>query len=138
FIDELALKKWKDLHITPAPQVTDPEFIRRAYLDAIGTLPRADEVTPFLEDTRPDRRARLVDELLERSEFTDYWSYKWSDILLVTTRRLPQPALWAFYQSVRQSVADDKPWDRFAREVLTASGSSMRNGAANYFVLHKD
>src|SRR5262249_36622203 len=57
---------------------------------------------------------------------------------LITTRRLPQQAVWAFYQFVRQSMADNKPWDRFARDVLTASGSTMRNGAGNYFVLHKD
>jgi hypothetical protein len=58
--------------------------------------------------------------------------------LLITTRRLSQPAVWAFYQYVRQSVADNKPWDRFARDILTASGSTLRNGATNYFVLHKD
>ena len=76
--------------------------------------------------------------MLERPEFVDYWAYKWSDVLLITTRRLPQPAVWSFYQFVRQSVADNKPWDRFARDILTASGSSLDNGAANYFVLHKD
>ena len=137
FIDELALKKWKDLHITPAPQVTDPEFIRRAYLDAIGTLPRADEVTPFLEDTRPDRRARLVDELLERPEFTDYWSYKWSDILLVSTRKLPAKSMRAYYEFIHDSVRENKPWDRFVREILTASGNSSENGAVNYYLIQK-
>jgi hypothetical protein len=138
YIDELVLKKLAELRIPPSPPCSDAEFIRRAYLDAAGILPTPGEVQTFVADTRPDKRARLVDALLERPEFVDYWAYKWSDLLLITTRRLPQPAVWSFYQFVRQGVADNKPWDRFAREVLTASGGTLRNGAANYFVLHKD
>jgi hypothetical protein len=138
YIDGPVLKKLESLNIPPSPPCTDTEFIRRAYLDAAGILPTPDEVRKFLADARPDRRARLINALLERPEFVDYWAYKWSDLLLITTRRLPQPAVWAFYQFVRQAVADNQPWDRFAHEVLTASGSSLENGAANYFVLHKD
>jgi hypothetical protein len=138
FIDEHVLRKMAALNLPPSPTCTDAEFVRRAYLDTAGILPRAEEVRKFVADRSPDKRKKLIDALLERPEFVDYWAYKWSDLLLITTRRLPQPAVWSFYQYVRQSVADNKPWDRFAREVLTASGSTMRNGAANYFVLHKD
>ncbi len=138
FIDELVLKKLARLNIPPSGPCSDAEFIRRAYLDAAGILPTPQEVKKFLAEHGSDRREKLIDHLLQRSEFTDYWAYKWSDLLLITTRRLPQQAVWAFYQFVRQSVADNKPWDRFARDVLTASGSSLRNGAGNYFVLHKD
>jgi hypothetical protein len=138
FIDDRVLTKLESLHLPPSPPCTDAEFLRRAYLDAAGILPKPEEVQRFLGDTAADKRARLVDTLLERQEFVDYWAYKWSDMLLITTRRLPQPAVWSFYQFVRQSVADNKPWDRFAREVLTASGSNLDNGAATYFVLHKD
>jgi hypothetical protein len=138
YIDNLVLKKLEALHIPPSPPCTDPEFIRRAYLDAAGILPTSEEVQKFLADARPNKRARLIDSLLERPEYVDYWAYKWSDVLLVSSRRLPQPAVWAFYQFIRQSVADNKPWDRFAREILTARGSSLDNGAANYFVMHKD
>jgi hypothetical protein len=138
FIDELVLKKLEALHIPPSPECTDAEFIRRAYLDAAGILPTPEEVQKFVADRSPDKRAKLIDALLERPEFVDYWSYKWSDVLLVSTRKLPQPAVWAFHQFIRQSVAENKPWDRFAREILTASGSNLHNGAANYFVLHKD
>jgi hypothetical protein len=138
FIDELVLKKLAALRIPPSPPCSDEEFIRRAFLDAAGILPTPEEVTKFVADRAPDKRARLVDTLLQRPEFVDYWAYKWSDVLLITTRRLSQPAVWAFYQYVRQSVADNKPWDRFARDILTASGGTLRNGAANYFVLHKD
>ncbi len=138
FIDGLVLKKLASLHIPPSPLCTDGEFMRRAYLDAAGILPKAEELAKFLADKTPDKRAKLIDALLERPEFVDYWTYKWSDMLLITTRRLPQPAVWSFYQFVRQSVADNKPWDRFARDILTASGGSLDTGAANYFVLHKD
>ena len=138
YIDELILKKLEALRIPPSPLCTDHEFIRRAYLDAAGILPTPEEVQRFVSDKDPQKRAKLIDALLERPEFVDYWAYKWSDLLLVSTRKLPQPAVWAFYQYIRQSVADNKPWDQFARDILTASGSNLQNGAANYYVLHKD
>jgi hypothetical protein len=138
FIDDLVLKKLEALRIPPSPQCSDREFIRRAFLDAAGILPTPDEQSAFLKDQRADKRARLIDSLLERPEFVDYWSYRWSDVLLISSRRLAQPAMRSFYQFVRQSVADNKPWDRFAREIVTAQGSNLHNGAANYFVLHKD
>jgi hypothetical protein len=137
-IDDHVLRKLKALRLPPSPQCTDAEFIRRAFLDAAGILPTPDEVEKFVADARTDKRAKLIDALLERPEFVDYWAYKWSDLLLVSTRRLPQPVMWAFYRSVRQAVADNKPWDRFARDVLTASGSTLQNGGGNFFVLHKD
>jgi hypothetical protein len=138
FIDELVLNKLESLHLPPSPLCTDAEFLRRAYLDAAGILPTLEELQRFSADTSKDRRARLIDALLERPEFVDYWTYKWADLLLVSTRKLPQPAMWAFYQFIRESVADNKPWDQFARDIITASGGTLRNGAANYFVLHKD
>jgi hypothetical protein len=138
FVDELVLEKLARLELPPSPGCSDAEFIRRAYLDAAGILPTPAEVRTFLADRSSNKRDRLIDRVLDRTECTDYWAYKWSDLLLVTTRRLPQAGVWSFYQFVRQSVADNKPWDRFARDILTASGSTLRNGAANYFVLHKD
>ncbi|MCI0641714.1 MAG: DUF1553 domain-containing protein [Gemmataceae bacterium] len=138
FIDNLVLKKLEALRIPPSPQCTDDEFIRRAYLDAAGMLPTPEEVEAFLKDARPDRRARLIDSLLARPEFVDYWAYKWSDLLLISSRKLSAPAMRSFYSFVRQSVADNKPWDQFARDILTASGSNLHNGAGNFFVLHKE
>ncbi|HEV3447974.1 MAG TPA: DUF1553 domain-containing protein [Gemmataceae bacterium] len=138
YVDDLVLKKLASLQIPPSPLCTDEEFIRRAYLDAAGMLPKPEELRVFLADKRAAKRARLIESLLDRPEFVDYWTYKWSDLLLLSTRKLSQPEMWAFYQFIRQSVAENKPWDQFAREVLTASGSTLDNGAANYFVLHKD
>lgn len=138
FVDELVLKKLQALRIPPSPTCTDSEFIRRAYLDAAGILPTPDEVKAFVTNPAPDKRGQLIDALLQRPEFVDYWAYKWSDLLLISSRKLPEPAMRAFYQFVRQSVADDKPWNQFARDILTAQGSNLQNGAANYFLLHTD
>jgi hypothetical protein len=138
FIDNLVLTKLTELNIEPSPLSSDTEFIRRAYLDAAGILPKPDEVRAFLDDTRADKRARLIDALLERPEFVDYWAYKWSDLLLVSSRTLPSNAMWSYYNWIRSSVAANKPWDQMAREILTASGNTLANGAANYYVLHKN
>jgi hypothetical protein len=138
YIDDHVLRKLESLNIPPSASAGDAEFIRRVYLDAAGILPTPDEVKQFVEDKTADKRAKLIDRLLERLEFVDYWSYKWSELLLISTRRLPQPAVWSFHQYVRRSVADNKPWDRFAREIVSARGNTLQNGAANYFVLHKD
>ena len=138
FIDVRVVRKLRELRLPPSGQCSDAEFIRRAYLDAAGILPTVTAVEKFLADKSPDRRAKLIDTLLERPEFVDYWAYKWCDVMLVSTRKLPQPAMWAFYRSIRQAVADNRPWDRFARDILLSSGSSLHEGGGNFFVLHKD
>jgi hypothetical protein len=138
FIDEHVLRKLRELRLPPSGQCSDAEFIRRAYLDAAGILPTPEELDKFLADKSPDKRARLIDALLERPEFVDYWAYRWCDVMLVSTRKLPQPAMWAFYRSIRQAVADNTPWDRFARDILLSTGSSLHQGGGNFFVLHKD
>jgi uncharacterized protein DUF1549/uncharacterized protein DUF1553/Big-like domain-containing protein len=138
YIDDLIIDKLKKLRIAPSGVCDDATFIRRAYLDAAGILPSAEEVENFLADKIANKRQLLIDKLLERDEFVDYWAYKWSDLLLVSSRRLNSTAMWAFYNWIRDSVHENKPWDRFAREIFTSSGSSRQNGALNYFALHKD
>ncbi|MBN8731997.1 MAG: DUF1549 domain-containing protein [Acidobacteria bacterium] len=138
FIDELALKKWKSLNLAPSKQATDAAFIRRLYLDTAGILPSVEETEEFLADKSADKRARLVERLLQREEFNDYWAYKWSDLLLVSSRKLRTNNMWAFYNWIRDSVKANKPWNQFARDIFTATGSSRENGALNYFVQHKD
>ncbi|HTP32943.1 MAG TPA: DUF1553 domain-containing protein [Candidatus Acidoferrales bacterium] len=137
-IDNLAAAKWRALHLTPSKPATDAEFLRRAYIDAIGVLPTTEESETFLADTSSDKRAKLIDQLLARDEYVDYWSYKWSDLLLVSSKKLNSTAMWAFYNWIRESVRANKPWDQFAREIFTESGSTREFGALNYFVLHKD
>lgn len=138
FIDDLVLEKLAGLNLPPSPDATDAEFLRRAYLDTIGVLPTVDEARRFLADEAPDKRARLIEALLARPEFVDYWSYKWSDLLLVTGDQLRPQALKAYYQWIRTQVEKNTPWDEFARQIVTAKGSTFENGAANFYALHED
>lgn len=138
FIDDLVLAKLADLHLPPSGRSTDEEFIRRAFLDTIGVLPTADETRAFLSDTSPTKRDALIDALLNRPEFTDYWSYKWSDLLLVNSQKLKPPAMWSYYNWIRRQVAGNTPWDQFARQIVTSTGGTLENGAANFYVLHDD
>jgi hypothetical protein len=138
YIDDLVLDKLKKLNIAPSSIADDATFIRRAYLDAAGILPGAEEVETFLSDKSPAKRQTLVDKLIARDEFVDYWAYKWSDLLLVSSRKLGSTAMWTFYDWVRDNVKRNEPWDKVATAIFTGSGSSRENGALNYFVLHKD
>ena len=137
-IDDKNLAKLESLAIPPSGTADDAAFLRRATLDATGTLPSPDQVRAFLEDKDPAKRVKLVDRLLGSPEFVDYWAYRWSDLFLVSSNKLPAPAMWSFYRFVRQSVADNQPWDQLARSIITAKGSTLSNGAANYFALHRD
>ena len=138
YVDRLIYRKLDSLGLPASAVASDSEFVRRAYLDACGILPTPAEVKAFLADSDPDKRARLVDSLLKRSEFVDYWAYKWSDLFLVSSKKLNGRALTSFYNWIRDSVERNKPWDRMAREIITAEGSTLENGAANFYVLHKD
>jgi len=136
-IDEPVLAKLRELHIPPSPLCSDNEFIRRAFLDATGTLPTRADVDAFVADTRSDKRARLVDSLFERDEFVDYWAYKWSDLLLVSSRSLGRNNVKDFYNWIRAAVKSNMPWDRFVFAITTATGRTDENGAANYYLIHR-
>jgi hypothetical protein len=138
FIDELVLKKLQSLNLPPSPRCTDEEFIRRTYLDTIGILPSAREVREFLASDKQDRRDALIESLLGREEFVDYWTYKWSDLLLVQSKNLRPAAMWSYYRWIRNQVAANTPWDAMVRNIVTAQGSTLENGGANFFVLHED
>jgi hypothetical protein len=138
FIDDEVLRKLADLRLPPSPLCDDATFLRRAFLDTIGVLPTADEARAFLADTAPDKRDRLIEHLLARPEFVDYWAYKWSDMLLLSGERLRPQALKAFYEWIRKSVEENKPWNKLVYEIVTASGSTHENGPANFYALHQD
>ena len=137
-IDDLVLEQLAKLRLEPSPPCDDATFLRRAFLDTIGRLPSPEEVHGFLADASPGKRERLVDLLLARPEFVDYWAYKWSDVLLVTGSKLRPAAVNAYYQWIRDRVAANAPWDELVADVLTARGSSLENGATNYFAVHQD
>jgi hypothetical protein len=131
FIDPLVEAKLTKLNIQPSELCSETDFLRRAFLDVIGTLPKLDEARKFLDDQRPDRRARLIDELLKRPEYADYWALKWSDLLRAERPTLGHAGAHAYYRWMRDSFATNKPFDRFARELLTAEGL-LRDQPAGY------
>ena len=138
FIDELNLAQLEQLHLKPSPPCDEATFLRRAFLDTIGRLPSPEEVRGHLADRSPRRKERLVGLLLARPEFVDYWTYKWSDILLVSGAKLRPKAVEAYSQWIRDRVAENAPWDRFVRAIVTSRGSSVENGATNFFAVHQD
>jgi hypothetical protein len=138
FIDELNLAQLEKLRLLPSPPCDDATFLRRAFLDTIGRLPTPEEVAEYLADRSPRRKERLVDLLLARPEFIDYWTYKWSDVLLVSGAKLRPAAVDAYWQWIRDRVAENAPWDELVRELVTSRGSSFENGATNFFAVHQD
>lgn len=135
-IDLIVLQRQEELGLETALPCSDAVFVRRVFVDVIGTLPTADEVRRFLADRDPDRRAALIDHLLAREEFADYWATKWSDLLRIKAEfpiNLWPNAAQAYHRWVRAAVRDNLPYDRFARELLTASGSNFRVGAVNFY-----
>ena len=138
FIDQLTLKKLRELNIPPSEGAEDHEFLRRAHLDTIGVLPTLDETRAFLADKTADKRDRLIDSLLQRPEFVDYWSHRWSDLLLVNGDKLTPAAMWSYYNWIRRHVAANTPWDAMVRDLLTATGSTLENGAGNFFILNDE
>jgi hypothetical protein len=135
-IDELVFARLKKLGLEPSPLCSDAVFVRRVYLDVIGTLPTAAEAKEFLLDKTSDKRRALIDRLLQRNELADYWAMKWSDLLRIKAEfpiNLWPNAAQAYYHWIRTSIRENKPFDRFARELLTSSGSNFRVPPVNFY-----
>ncbi len=134
-IDECVAPKLAQLGVTPAV-CSDAVFVRRVYLDVLGVLPTAAEAKAFLADAAADKRAALIDRLLERDEYADFWALKWGDALRIKAEfpvNLWPNAAQAYHRWVRAALAANKPYDQFARELLTASGSNFRVGPVNFY-----
>ncbi len=135
-IDQLVIGRLQQLGIEPAGLCSDAVFVRRVYLDVIGTLPTAQEAREFLEDKKSEKRRVLIDRLLARDEFADYWAMKWCDLLRVKAEfpiNLWPNAAQAYSRWIRTSLQNNKPYDQFARELLTASGSNFRSPPVNFY-----
>ncbi len=135
-IDRLVMGKLRQAGILPAKLCSDAVFVRRVYLDVIGTLPTAQEAREFLLDRSPNKRRALIDRLLERDEFADYWAMKWSELLRVKAEfpvNLWPNAAQAYHRWIWESIKQNKPYDRFARELLTSNGSNFRVPPVNFY-----
>lgn len=134
-IDRLVFSMLDRRGLEPANLCSDAVFLRRAYLDVIGTMPTEEEARSFLDDRDPKKRGRLIDDLLEREEFADYRAMKWSDLLRVKAEfpiNLWPNAAQAYHRWIRTSIRENKPYDRFARELLTSSGSNFQAPQVNF------
>lgn len=135
-IDRLLRSGLRDKGLKAARLCSDEVFVRRIYLDMIGTLPEVREVTAFLRDRGSDKRARLIDALFARPEFADYWTLKWCDLLRVKAEfpiNLWPNGVQAYHRWIHDAVRKNMPYDRFARALLTASGSNFRNPPVNFY-----
>ena len=132
-LDIKAAAKWRALGLVPSLVCSDSEFLCRAMLDAVGTTPTPAEIEEFLADARPDKRERLVDRLLDRPEYVDFWSLKWGDVLRVNADKLGKQGMLAFNLWLRGAFRENRPVDRMVEELVTAQGSIFTNGPANYF-----
>lgn len=132
-IDDLVWRKLKLLGMLPSPPASETTFHRRAYLRAIGRLPAPEETRAFLADTSPNKRQQLVDRLLDRPEYADFWANKWADLLRPNPYRAGMKATWTLDAWLRESFRANKPYDQFVRELVTAQGSTWRNGATVIF-----
>ena len=135
-IDILVMVTLRKQGIKPAKLCSDEVFIRRVYLDVNGSLPEPEDVRRFLKDTRHDKRAKLIDILLKRDEFVDYWSLKWCDLLRVKAEfpiNLWPNAVQAYHRWIHDCIRHNMPYDKFARELLTSSGSNFRVPQVNFY-----
>ena len=133
FIDGPIHAKLKKLNIVPSGPCDDATYLRRVYLDLLGTLPTAKEARRFLADNGNDKRTRLVDELLERPEYADYWALKWADLLRVDRLQLGHKRAYLYYKWIRDSFAANTPLDQFASELVAAEGPVTDSPAAQFY-----
>ena len=132
-IDELVLAKLQKMRLVPAELADDATFLRRLYLDMIGTLPSPEEIREFQSDRRSDKRSYWIDRVLDRPEYADYWALVWSDILLVDRQKLGERGAYELHHWLRQQFARNRPYDQWVAELITATGNSGTNGPANLF-----
>ncbi len=138
FVDERVFEKLQQLQILPSELCTDEEFLRRAFIDTTGRLPRVEEVQAFLGDKSAQKRAKLVERLLDQDDFAELWALRWADILRSNSKKIKVQGVHKFYRWIYDSIRNDKPLDQFTRELITASGSVYENPAANYWRASRD
>ena len=132
-IDEPVFAKLHQMNVRPADLASDREFVRRVYLDAIGLLPTPNELRAFLADPRADKRAHLIDSLLERPEYASHWTVKFEDWFRNSQLHSQGRSMGVFKDWVRDWLEKDRPYDEFVRTMLTSVGDTMLNPAANFW-----
>ncbi len=138
FVDSAVFEKLRQLQILPSDICADDEFLRRVTLDLTGRLPTSEEARGFLADQSPNKRAAVIDRLLDSNEFASFWSLKWADVLRSNSKKLKTAGVHKFREWIYESIRTDKPLDQFARELITANGSVFENPPANFWRASRD
>lgn len=139
YIDELVNRKLKQLRMDPSGRADDEAFLRRAFVDLVGLLPTEAEYTRFMSDGSPDKRARLIDELIERKEFTELWVSKWAEWLMMRSNvQTSYKAIVLYYNWLSEQIAGNVPLDQMVREILSANGGTFKNPATNFYQISGD
>jgi hypothetical protein len=137
-VDEAVHGQLRQLKLVPSPLADDATFLRRASLDIAGVLPSPESVRTFLADRSETKREALIEKLLTSPEFTDNWTYRLADIFLISGSQLRPEAVKSYYDWLRQRVEKNTPWDTLVRELVTARGESLEQGATNFFAVHQE
>jgi len=138
YVDKHTFAKLKQMSIAPSDVCTDFEFVRRAYLDCIGRMPSVDESKAFLADKDTKKRDKLIDKLVDTSEFADFWALKWADVLRSSRKTIQTKGSYGFQAWLRGHFQKNTPWDKVVQELITANGNSYSNPPANYYRIAKD
>jgi hypothetical protein len=137
-IDTHVAAQLVSLGLDASATCSDSEFIRRSTLDATGSLPKEQQVLDFLADDSLDKRKRWIDSLLDSPEYVDFWAYRWSDLLMLNSNLLREDSVKSYYKWIRQHVEKNTAWDTMVREILTARGEALENGATNFYAINQD
>lgn len=137
FVDRLAWDKLTRLGIEPSGLADDAMFLRRVYLDTIGTLPTSDEARQFLKDASATKRSALIDKLLDRNEYVDYWTMKWLDILRADQLKISPQGAVAMQRWLRRCFAENRPFDKVATDLLTVQGNTSAEGPGSFYKILK-
>lgn len=134
YVDELCYDKFRKLRIVPSELCTDEEFLRRVSIDICGVLPTEEEYVAFMSDTDPNKRAKLVDSLLERKEFVEIWVMKWAELLQIRSNQtVSYKSMLLYYGWLQSRIEENVPIDVMVRELLSAQGGTFANAATNYY-----
>jgi hypothetical protein len=137
-VDRHVIPKLNDLRIKPSDIADDERFLRRLSVDLTGVQPTPEQILAFAADTDPAKRDKIIAAMMQKNEFVDWWSLKWGDLLQNSRNTSSDSAVYSFREWIRGAIAANLPLDEFAREILTARGSSVDDPAAAYFAVSKD
>lgn len=140
YVDELVLDKLKKLRMNPSPVCSDEEFVRRVYIDMIGLVPTVEEFQEFVSSQDPEKRAKLIEDLMERKEFTELWVSKWAEWLMMRSQQnqVSYKAIMLYYNWLAENIASNVPLDQMVRELLTSNGGTFAQPSTNYYQVERD